>query len=285
MWCVAAEMVCSRSGSKMTMSASEPTAIVPLLREEAEHLGGGRRGQLDEAVQRDALCRDAAVVDERHAVLDAGRAVRNLGEVVAAELLLLLHAERAVVGGDDLQVVRLQALPQLRLIPTSRGAAASSRTSRPRSPRRSRRWRGRDTAGRSRRRRAGRGRAPRAPVRAHRRRRGGRCRRAPRPSRRGAMARWTPSASAMVGRVSAWYFGAVRPCCKRALDDLVDDDAVLGVHADETAAAPGGRHRAEDGRVVGEEDAGVGHEQLEARHALVHRLVQLRARARLRGRS
>ena len=30
MWCVAALMVCSSLGSKITMSASEPTAIVPL---------------------------------------------------------------------------------------------------------------------------------------------------------------------------------------------------------------------------------------------------------------
>src|ERR671921_51468 len=74
MWCVEAEMVCSRSGSKTTMSASEPTAIVPLR---------GKRPN-----------------------------------VVAAQLLLLLHAEGAVVGRDDLQVVRPQALPQLVLIPT-----------------------------------------------------------------------------------------------------------------------------------------------------------------------
>src|SRR5215207_4541916 len=37
--------------------------------------------------------------------------------LAAAQLLLLLHAEGAVVGGDDLQVVGLQALPQLVLIP------------------------------------------------------------------------------------------------------------------------------------------------------------------------
>ena len=51
-----------------------------LAREEAEHFGGGGRGQLDEAVERDAPLDHAAVVDERHAVLDAGRAVIENGE-------------------------------------------------------------------------------------------------------------------------------------------------------------------------------------------------------------
>ncbi len=85
-------------------------------REQSEHLRGGGRSQLDEAIERDAVLDDAAVVYERHSMLDAGRAVRDFGEIVASQLLLLLHAERAVVGRDDLQVVRLQALPKFRLI-------------------------------------------------------------------------------------------------------------------------------------------------------------------------
>ena len=36
-------------------------------------------------------------------MLDARAAVGNLGEVVFAQFLLFLEAERAVIGGDDLQ--------------------------------------------------------------------------------------------------------------------------------------------------------------------------------------
>src|SRR5207248_3117534 len=50
-------------------------------------------------------------------MLYARRAVRNLREIITPQFLLLLHAERAVVRRDDLQVVRLQTLPQLSLIP------------------------------------------------------------------------------------------------------------------------------------------------------------------------
>ena len=56
---------------------------------------------------------------------------------------------------------------------------------------------------------------------------------------------------------------------QRLLDEQVDDAAVLGVHADEAAVLPRAPQRAEDGRVVHHEDAGVGHEQLEAGEALV----------------
>src|SRR5262245_53944911 len=94
-----------------------------LLREQAEDLRRRRGRQLDEAVQRDAPFAHAAVVDQAHACLDAGRAVRDLREIVAAELFLLLHAERAVIGGDALQIVEGQAAPQfllLRLLPQRR---------------------------------------------------------------------------------------------------------------------------------------------------------------------
>ena len=64
--------------------------------------------------------------------------------------------------------------------------------------------------------------------------------------------------------------------CERDLDDLVDHDAILGVHADEHAVFPRFPHRAEDGRVVGEEDIRVGHEELVARHALVGEPAHLR---------
>ena len=50
-------------------------------------------------------------------MLDAGAAVGNFGEVVLAEFFLFLEAEGAVVGGDDLQRVFREALPEFFLMP------------------------------------------------------------------------------------------------------------------------------------------------------------------------
>ena len=55
------------------------------------------------------------VPDHRHAVFDAGAAVRDLREVVGAHRLLLV-AERAVVGRRGVQMARLQAGPQRVLV-------------------------------------------------------------------------------------------------------------------------------------------------------------------------
>ena len=60
---------------------------------------------LDPALERDLAVHDA-LVQQVHAVLDRADAVRDLREVADAELLLLLEAERAVVGRHDLEVVR-----------------------------------------------------------------------------------------------------------------------------------------------------------------------------------
>src|SRR6266568_3436183 len=50
-------------------------------------------------------------------MLDARAAVGNFGEVVFAQFFLFLEAERAVVGGDDLESVFGEALPEFFLIP------------------------------------------------------------------------------------------------------------------------------------------------------------------------
>src|SRR3972149_1632377 len=55
----------------------------------------------------------------------------------------------------------------------------------------------------------------------------------------------------------------------------VDGEAVLGVHHDQPAVGRGLLHRPEDGPVIGEEDAGVGGEQLEAGDPLVDQGVHL----------
>src|SRR6185369_4835397 len=65
-----------------------------LAREESEDLRCRRRRDLDEAVERDPSLRHATIEDERHAVLDARTAVRDLREVATAELFLLLETER-----------------------------------------------------------------------------------------------------------------------------------------------------------------------------------------------
>ena len=67
---------------------------------------------------------------------------------------------------------------------------------------------------------------------------------------------------------------------QRLADEHVDRDAVLGVHHHDRAALAGILHRPQDLAVVGVEDAGVRHEQLEAGDALVvdevrHRLQRL----------
>ena len=50
-------------------------------------------------------------------MLNARASVGNLREVVAPQLFLLLEAERAVIGGNNLQLILLQATPQSFLVP------------------------------------------------------------------------------------------------------------------------------------------------------------------------
>src|SRR5258708_5721547 len=77
-----------------------------LARVEAEQLRRARREQLDHPVERDPAFADAEVVDHLEPVLKAGAAVRDLREVVAAERLLAVPQERAVVGRDRGEDVR-----------------------------------------------------------------------------------------------------------------------------------------------------------------------------------
>ena len=60
--------------------------------------------------------------------------------------------------------------------------------------------------------------------------------------------------------------------------DDVDGHAVLGVHEDQAAVLRGLLHGAEDGAVIGVEDAGVGGEELEVGDALVDRGSSISAR-------
>src|SRR5688572_22237562 len=49
-------------------------------------------------------------------MLDSGRAVGDFSEIVASQFLLLFHAEGTMVGRNNLEVVHLQTLPELRLV-------------------------------------------------------------------------------------------------------------------------------------------------------------------------
>src|SRR5262245_60912833 len=52
------------------------------------------------------------MVEELETVFDSGATVGNFGEVVPAQDLLILEAEGAVIGGNNLQVVVFQAVPE-----------------------------------------------------------------------------------------------------------------------------------------------------------------------------
>src|SRR5260370_1968920 len=60
---------------------------------------------------------NSARVDEAQAVFDARSTVGNLGEVVFAQLLLFFEAERTMIGGNHLQRILGQSLPEFFLVP------------------------------------------------------------------------------------------------------------------------------------------------------------------------
>src|SRR6185503_10833112 len=71
-----------------------------LLWEQTKHLSCCCRRQFDKSIQTDPIFDNTTVVDQRNAVLDTGRAVRDLSEVVNAQLLLFLHAKWTMVSRD-----------------------------------------------------------------------------------------------------------------------------------------------------------------------------------------
>ena len=60
---------------------------------------------------------NAAGINQAHAVLNAGTSVGNLREIVSPKFLLLLETEWAVIGGDDLQMIALETVPEFLLMP------------------------------------------------------------------------------------------------------------------------------------------------------------------------
>jgi hypothetical protein len=86
-----------------------------LARVEVEELGGVGRGHRDELAGREAAAVDAGIPEHRHALLHAAGAVGDLAEVQPAGRLLR-GAEGAVVGGGGLQRAGLQVAPQRLLV-------------------------------------------------------------------------------------------------------------------------------------------------------------------------
>src|SRR5205807_2137393 len=86
-------------------------------RVEAKDFRRSRRNKLHKTVHAEAPFADSAGIDQAHAMFNAWTSVGNFGEVVFSHLLLLFEAERAMIGGDHLQVVLLKAVPKFFLVP------------------------------------------------------------------------------------------------------------------------------------------------------------------------
>ena len=173
-------------------------------------------------------------------VLDPRHAVGDLGEVPGPELLLLLEAERAVVGRDHREVVGAQPPPQVGLVlPGAQRRRAHELRPFEALAGPGRRPTGTGTAGRSRRTRSGPGRAPRPRPRGHPWWTGGRCRAAPRPPWPGRWRAWSPRPRARRGRVAPWNSGVGLPPGQGLGDQHVDGDPVLGVHHHRRPRWPG----------------------------------------------
>ena len=91
-------------GSKTTRSASAPGWIVPLRGNRPNSFAAWVDATSHKAVQVDAAGRHAVRVEQMDAVLDAGDAVGNLGEIAAAHFLLLVEIERGMIGGDGVDL-------------------------------------------------------------------------------------------------------------------------------------------------------------------------------------
>src|SRR6202040_2796503 len=60
---------------------------------------------------------NSAGINQAHAVFDARTAIRNLGEVVSSQFFLVLETKWTVVGGDDLEMIAFETVPELFLMP------------------------------------------------------------------------------------------------------------------------------------------------------------------------
>ena len=230
---------------------------------------------LDEAIERELALIHAVMIDQLQPILDAGAAVGNLGEIVFAEHLLVFEAERAMVGGDHLQVVVLQTVPQLRqiLLLAQRRREDVFRAFEIRALEFFDREQQILRAGFGEGGHAAIARLAHLVERVFRRQMHDVHRRA-RHLRHGdgAVHRFGFGGDGTRERVidgRGLAFG------QRALHDHVDHAAVFGVHADQRAVLGGLRERAENGGVVHHQHVRIGHEELETGHAFAHHVVHV----------
>ena len=93
-----------------------PTAIVPLRGKRPKSFAACVLQASTNVCEVDAAALHAVGVDQVDAVFDAGDAVGNLGEIVAAHFLLAFEIERRVVGGDRADGARGERVPNCILI-------------------------------------------------------------------------------------------------------------------------------------------------------------------------
>ena len=231
-------IVISACGSKMTMSAFRSPRQC-LSWERGRTAWPARSTPARQTAQADASSRHAAVVDQAQAVFDARPAVGDLTEIILAEFLLLFEALDSDRSNDSASHSSAGLSRAHRWDGHCWRRAASAHTWRPRSrPGRSASRRGRDTGGRSQRRPAAPCHVPLAPS-------------AGRPVRRCTMYTGAPAISAMAissSRPLGFGFGRAGegvvlgrrfPLGKRALDELVDDEAIFRMHTDEPTGLAG----------------------------------------------
>src|SRR5204863_1239261 len=240
---------------------------------QAEELGGSGGNQLDKPVQAETAVGDSAGINQAHPVLDAWAAIGNLREVVLPQFFLLFETKWTVIGGDDLQVIALESVPELLLVPLFAQRRRENIL------------------------RAfkagyieildGKIQILRASLRVDRKaaiarlpnfferfvtaqvhdinRRAGHFRQRNRP-RRGLSLRCGRTGQRMILR-SLFSLG------KRLLNNDIDRASVLGMHANQPAILCGSLQGLEDAGIVQHEHAGVSHEKLKAGNALAHQRI------------
>src|ERR1700683_3727991 len=89
----------------------------PFPRIKAKQLRRSCGHEFHETVRAESSSGHAAGIDQAHAMLHAGTAIRDLRKIIESHFLLLLETKGAVVGRDHLQMVTLQTIPQFFLMP------------------------------------------------------------------------------------------------------------------------------------------------------------------------
>ena len=110
-------MVCLRLGIENHQIGVAADGDRSFARIEAEQLRRSGRNQFHKTVHTESSAGHAAGVDQAHAMLYARAAVRNFREIVAAHFFLFFETKRAMIGGDNLQVIVLEAVPEFLLMP------------------------------------------------------------------------------------------------------------------------------------------------------------------------